>query len=318
MDVRVIERPAMDSSAWASLARGGSFFQTLPWADVCTAGIGRRAKAVFVCGFDQGELKAGLPAVITRRFRQTSFFSMPYGTYGGVLFDSGLGAEGRRSFLTHLDDYLDAGRFAQVVITDFAGSLADWAPRRLTRTVLSTHVVSLASDGEYHPPDKKIEGHLRAGRKTGAEIVGVDEDMLDDFYDLYRRTEARHGRHKPRYHRRMFEQVRRQLADSGMLYWNGLLVEGRLAGSQINFIYGDMLFSWQTVSDYDLRQYKPNHLLLDDAIRYGLGRGVRRVNLGGSPEEAEGLRDYKERWGGQTVEYAVHSHRSALHRLVRR
>jgi len=318
MDVRLIDRPMVDASAWAALARGGSFFQTLAWADVCAAGIGPQARSVFLCGFEGDGLWAGLPAVITRRLGQRSFFSMPYGTYGGILFAPEVGAERRREFVLRLNDFLRAERFAQVEITDFEGSLAGGSAYPLVRVALSTHVIPLSAEAEYHPPDKKIEGHLRTGRKTGAEIVAVEQDTLDDFYELYRRTEVRHGRKKPRYHRRMFEQVWRLLSGTGMLYWNGLLVEGRLAGSQISFIFGETLFSWQTVSDYDLRQYKPNHLLLDDAIRYGLGRGVRRVNLGGSPEGAAGLREYKERWGGQAVMYDAYSYRSRWHRLVRR
>ena len=53
-----------------------------------------------------------------------------------------------------------------------------------------------------------MEGHIRSGRRAGGKIIAVDSaDLIDAFYDLYRATERRHGRKRPRHPRRFFRAL---------------------------------------------------------------------------------------------------------------
>lgn len=317
MDFHVIERPTVDLSAWETLVRKESFFQTATWADVCAAGIGRRARAVFLCGFEGNVLKAGMPAIISNRFGLRSFFSMPFGTYGGAAFAPDVDDESKSRFGRWLSEMIEAGRYWQVEISDYNDSLHSRSGCSLVRSRYETHVVDLPEGVEFVPPDKGTSADVRAGEKRGGKIVTVDADRLDEFCRLYRLTEARHGRTRRRYTRDFFAAILQHLGDTGRLHWTGLEADGMLVGSQINFIHGDTLFYWQAVSDYEKRWFKPNHVLLYDAIRYAQANGIPRVNLGGSPRGAASLRKFKEQWGGRPVEYDVYSYRSRLHRLVR-
>ena len=319
MIFRQIDRPELDQPAWDSLTEPVSFFHSSVWSDVWVDALAPRGTAVFLCGFDGRSLVAGLPAVITRRLGIRSFYSMPNGTYGGAVFASGIDDNARQEFRDGLAAYLRQARFDRVEIADFYGALTDWPDSPLGKSSAATHMIDLKDGVAYRPPDKKIMGHLHAGQKSGGEIVRVTDEMgLDPFYRLYRMTEGRHGRKRPRYTRRFFACLLRRMADNPALYWTAVLLDGEMIGSQINFIQGKTLFNWQTVFDYEMRQHKPNHLLLEDAIRVGMARGVGRVNLGASPPEADGLIDYKERWGGIRHEYNILSYRSLRHRLLRR
>lgn len=318
MDVQIIERPAMDLPAWNALVRQRSFFQTIAWADVCAAGMGAQARAVFLCAFEDGGLKAGLPAIITSRFGLKSFFSMPYGTYGGAVYSPDFDDEFKRRFCDGLTKTLAAGGFWHMDITDYFESLRLWSDCPLIRTRCETHVIELQDGVEFIPPDKGTAGDIRAGEKRGGMIVTIDSGRLDDFFRLYRLTEKRHGRTRLRYSREFFGAILDHLGGTDRLYWTGFEAEGVLIGSQINFIHGDTLFYWQAVSDYEKRWYKPNQALLYDAILNAGGRGLRQINLGGSPEDAVGLRKFKEQWGGRPIAYDVYSYRSRLHRLMRR
>ncbi|MDD4051937.1 MAG: GNAT family N-acetyltransferase [candidate division Zixibacteria bacterium] len=318
MDVRVIERPAVDLPAWDALVQYRSFFQTVAWADVCAAGMGRQARAVFLCAFEDGVLKAGLPAITTRRFGLKSFFSMPYGTYGGAVYDPGVDDEFKRRFCGSLTTTLDTGRFWYIDITDYFDSLRLWSDCPLIRTRYETHIIELQDGVEFMPSDKGTAGDIRAGEKRGGRIVTIDSGRLNDFFRLYRLTEKRHGRTRLRYSREFFKAILDHLGRIDRLYWTGFEAEGTLIGSQINFVYGDTLFYWQAVSDYDKRWYKPNQALLYDAILHAGEKGLRQVNLGGSPQDAVGLRKFKEQWGGQPMAYDMYSYRSRLHRLIRR
>lgn len=318
MDFRVVDGHDLDDAAWSELVRHASCFQTRQWADICVDGSSSPARAVFLCAFDAGRLVAGMPAVITRRLGMQSFYSMPHGTYGGVVWAEGVEVGVKQAFLEFISDYLGGRRFSRVVIVDFDGHLTDWQGHHLDRSPSFTHILPL-EDVDSYRPHKKIEYDLRAGRKEKSEIIDIGAGSdVEAFYRLYRLTESRHGRKRPRYAKRFFDAILTHLAGTDMLYWTGLRAGGKLAGSQIHFIHGDSLINWQTVSDYEMRHFHPSQMLMDDAIRRAVSKGLRRVNLGASPPDAAGLIQYKQRWGAHRFRYQILAARSALRALLRR
>jgi hypothetical protein len=304
MEFRVIDRKALDVAAWEELTRRSSFFHTHQWVDTCVEGLSPGAHGEFLCGYSGGRLVAGMPAVIISRLLLRSFYSMPYGTYGEVVLADGTDAALRDEFYVHLVTYLKSNRFSRISITDFDRNFSRLIEPFLSHSGTFTHIIRLNGDTEHIPPDRKINGHIRAGQRAESEIEIVStRDQLNEFYRLYEMTEKRHGSIKLLYSKHFFASVLKHLGGSEMLYWNCLMHEGRMIGSCINFIYNDSLFNWQTVSNYEFRHLKPNHLLLSESIRYGIERGVKEINLGASPPYAHSLIDYKERWGGVKVEY---------------
>jgi hypothetical protein len=247
---------------------------------------------------------AGMPAVVMRRFLLRSFYSTPYGTYGEVVLADGINGTLRDEFYVHLLLYLKNGRFSRISITDFDRNIARMIEPFLSHTGTFTHIIRLNGNGAHLPPDRKINGHIRAGQRGDSSIELVDSrEQLNEFYRLYQMTEKRHGSIKPIYSKHFFASVLKHLGGTPLLYWNCLLSGERMIGSCINFIYNGSMFNWQTVSNYEFRHLKPNHLLLAESIRHGIERGVTEINLGASPPYAHSLIDYKERWGGVKVEY---------------
>jgi CelD/BcsL family acetyltransferase involved in cellulose biosynthesis len=323
MDFRVIDRRSLDAAEWTRFCRGGSFFQTVTWADVCARGLpadraGVGAEALFLCGNADGRLVAGMPAIITKRYGVTSFDSMPNHTYGSVIFADDLSAEAKAGFVDHVTAYLNEHRFSRITITDFAGQLTSGERLKLDCGRSFTHMIRIDSIHDLEP-HQRIKRDLRIGSKADTEIVRIrDREDIDDFYRLYDLTESRHGRRRPLYRRGFFHALADVMGESDMLYWPGLMVEGRMIASQINFIYGDTMINWRVVSDYDWRRYKPNQVLLYDAIEKASAKGVTQINLGASPPEAEGLIAYKERWGGAKTEFDIYSYRSRMRRWMGR
>jgi len=304
MNFRVIDRGSLALAAWDNLAKHGSFFHTAAWADICLEGIPRAHRAVFLCGFEGETLVAGMPAVITRRYGSESFYSMPDGTYGAPIFSDLCPDENRRAYIGYLDEYFKKSAFSKILIADFSGNLKDWSGRNLQRTRHFTHIVSLENPEAYRPRPN-VESHLRTGRKRPSEIITIGHpSQIDDFYRLYCLTRKRHnggpGRTKG-----FFEAVIRHLGTTDKLYWTAMEAEGQMIGSQIHFLHGDTLFNWQTVSDYDMRQYKPSQMLMHDAIEMAAENGLSKINLGASPPDAEGLIMYKEGWQGVRTEYDI-------------
>ncbi len=316
MEFRVVDRKSLDTAAWEKLTSNSSFFHCHQWVDTCVDGLSPGAHAAFLCGYENGRLIAGMPAVITRNFGFKSFYSMPYGTYGEVVMADGINGSKRDEFYIFLVKYLKKGQFSRIAINDFDRNFSRLSEPFLSHTESFTHIIDL-SEGEGHtPPDRKIHGHIRAGQKADTRIICVKtKDQLNAFYKLYEMTEKRHGSIKPLYSKHFFMSVLKHLSQTEMLYWNCLMFEDKMVGSCINFIYSGTLFNWQTVSNYDYRRFKPNHILLSEAIDVGISVGVKKINLGASPQYAHSLIDYKERWGGIRVHYDSYLSASWLRRL---
>lgn len=317
MNFCVIDRGCLNLAAWEILAQRGSFFHTTSWMDICLAGLPGAHRGIFLCGYDGDELVAGMPGLITRRLGFESFYSMPYGTYGAALFSGQLSENQRREFFDSLALFFRKSRFSEVVVVDFGGSLHGWSGHKMKRVRHFTHLISLDNPGEYRPRPN-VESDLRTGRKRQSEIFRIsDTSQVDDFYRLYHLSRKRHGG-GPDPGKKFFEAVFSRLNNTDSLYWTGINAEGAMIGSQIHFIHGDTLINWQTVSDYEKRRYKPNHLLMDDAICLAAGKGLKKINLGASPPEAPGLVFYKEHWQGVRTEYDILSVRSWWRQLLRR
>jgi hypothetical protein len=318
MNLHIQTREGIDKSAWDDLAGQYSFFQTIAWVDICLRGI-TGSEALFLIIDYNGRPVAGMPGLITGNFGSTSFLSMPYDTYGGIAFHELVDDRARAVWQEELLNYCSLRRFGKTIIVDFSSEMTDMASAGFSRQLAFTHIIDLRGVSQYSPPDKKIAGHLRKGERSGLRIERITTSAcLSDFYEIYAKTERRHGRKRPRHPKRFFAAIFDVLGGSSQLLWLAALHEETMIGAQINFVQGGTLFNWQTVSDFDYRSMKPNHILLKHAIDFALEHNIDEVNLGASPAEAEGLIDYKERWGGQKREYGIYIKRRGLRRLVGR
>jgi len=305
MNWKAIDRRSLNCSDWDSLISGQTFFSTTQWINVCAEGLSKNAQSLFLCGYEGNRLVCALPGIVTSRWGIKSFYSLPYGTYGGISWGSDTTSVCKKDALAHISAYFRTTRFSRINIADYEGSLRDWTHTGMERRQAFTHIINL-SGGEFHPSDKKIEQHIQIGMKAEPEIVQISTSVeVDQFYALYEATERRHGRSQPILPRRLFDVLFDHLNGTDMLYWIAVLAEGSMIGSQINFIFGDSLINWQTVSDYDMRHLKPNHLLLNAAITFAQSCSISKINLGASPPDATGLIDFKERWGGVRRDYEI-------------
>lgn len=317
MDINIFKRDNLDLDAWETLTGQGSFFHTYRWVDICLAGISRKSEAVFICGFDNNHLVAGLPAVVISRAGFKSFLSLPYGTYGSVLFETGMDNHKKQQFLDCVSDFIRERNFSLVEIIDFQASCRKLSIAGMEMTNCFTHILELKEGNEYQPAEGRVERHIKSGQKKQVEIELVNDiHKLEEFYNLYLQTEERHGRTHPVYGKSFFESIYRIIGDSDSLYWTAAIYDNTMIASQINFIHADTLFYWQGVMDYGKREYKPAYLLMNNAINKAVDMGLKRVNLGASPQNADGLIDFKESWGAKRVEYIKYIKKSLLHRLV--
>ncbi|MCK5125786.1 MAG: GNAT family N-acetyltransferase [candidate division Zixibacteria bacterium] len=315
MDFQIVKTESLNLKAWSNLSQDASFFHTVEWCKICAKAM--RAEAVFLCLFSDDILLVGMPGIITSKLKIKSFYSMPFGTYGGILTSPDVSDKEMSAFNSELSNYFTKEKYSRIVIADFDNSVTGTATNNFIRKKHFTQVLTYPV-GEYRP-GKKTLTEIRVGEKNGGEIVTFnDGNYIDEYFSLYEATEKRHGRKKSLYGKQFFKILADSLLPSKKLYWNGLVKDGQLIGSQIHFLHGRRQYYWQAVSHPDKRDFRPDYRLLYDAIQYGVVQGIREINLGASPEDAEGLIFFKKRWGSVKKPYDILEYKSKLYSLLRK
>jgi hypothetical protein len=288
---------------------GGYFFASPGFASVWAEKGGR---AVTWMAEDAGSVAALLPGVEAGRGPLCRFMSMPDGCYGGVFFADGAAAE-RGRLARRLLDGVAAHGYSRTHLYDFYGSVTE-APR-FAPLPCATTLVDLP-DETWQPPDAKLRSQIRKAEREGIRVEPFDWDRHHaEFLRLVRGCERRHG-HPPRYRPAFYEALARLARADGRVHWLWCARDGRAAASHIYFVEHGALQAWQTYFDRAFSFLKPNQYIRWSLCRALARQGVRRLNLGATPEGAAGLAYYKARWGGRPFAYNVYFRRAGLGRLL--
>ena len=94
--------------------------------------------------------------------------------------------------------------------------------------------------------------------------------------------------------------------------------EGRLVAGGIHVAGPQRVVYWMTAYATTARNLRPNDLLIATAIERACRAGLRCYDLGPCPEDAEGLRAFKRKWGARDVPYVVYERARLPWRLARR
>ena len=261
-------------------------------------------------GSEAGRPVAALLGVEFGRGPLCRFQAMPDGTYARLRLAPGIDRKAAaRALLKAVADH----GYLKVHLTDFGSCLPDGCGfRTLDR---ATEIVAISAE-DWQPPDKKLVAQIAQAERQGITVEPFQaERHLGTFLDLMQRTEQRHDR-RPRYPEPFFRALADLAQRDRRVRWLWCEHEGRPAASHLLLAESDQLLSWQTYFDKALSFLKPNQYILFTAARAAAAEGMRYLNLGASPEGAEGLTAYKRRWGGQTHRYRVLVRTSWLGRLL--
>jgi len=263
---------------------------------------------VFWTAEEDGQQVGVLPGLEFGWFPFKRFQSMPDGCYtclAGNFVDETIRASVANEILAGI---LKAG-YVKVHINDFH-KLFD-TNKRVDTVTYRTSLVDISSP-DWQPPDKKIQSEIRKAERENVVVQRfVSAEQMDRFLLLMKQSEQGHGR-KPKYPRRFFEALAKLAESDRRVRWFTVEIGDEIACSHIDFVEGEMLLNWQVYFDRRFSSHKPNQLLLYRAAREAAGEGINRLNLGSSPSDAEGLLDYKRKWGGREVSYPCLIHKSGI------
>lgn len=299
---------SFDADAYRAFV-GGSMFAARDFVSLWSLQGGR--PVVWSVQLD-GAPAAILPGVEFGAGPLTRFMSLADGCYGGVFVAPGREAQAP-ALVARLVGAVRAHGYARALLFDYDGHLG--SPQGFRALALATTLVDI-SGGDWEPPDRKLLSQVRKAEREGITVRPFDWDRdQGEFLALVGSTAARQGR-RPTYGAGFYEALAALARVDPRVHWVWCEHDGHGACSHIYLRERGNLQGWQIHYDKAYSFLKPNQYIRVTVCREMAAQGVTSLNLGGTPENAPGLRSYKQRWGGTVVGYRALECRSALGRAA--
>jgi CelD/BcsL family acetyltransferase involved in cellulose biosynthesis len=151
---------------------------------------------------------------------------------------------------------------------------------------------------------------VRKGRDSGVVVRPTDDlDSLREFYELHLGTRKDKYRLLAQPHE-LFTSLHKRFGDDMILL--GAWQEDSLVAGILLLVWGDTLYYKFNASSPDALAVRPNDLLMWEATRLGVSRGLSTLDLGRTDADHDSLARYKAKYA--TSESRIHSMRHGSYR----
>jgi len=302
----------IDEKKWESLvstSKHSSFYHTKIWSEIWEKSF-PDCEALFFILEEQNYI-AGLPLIKFRKKGFHSFFSMPFGAYGGII--GNLSEEQKIQLLRDVVQFVSEKKHLRLQIVDFFGQNKELETLNFKKISTFTHQINLENP-------KSESGFQKRGYeqslKKGLNVKEVDTmGEVKICYQLYLTTAEKHQLKQVKYPLKFYENLFSVKTNSNHLKWWIVSKEKQIMAYQINFVFKDTLYYWDGGSSADFLPDRPNDALMGHSLKWAKENKFKFYNLGGSPRESEGLIRFKEDWGGERKDYFICEKESALGRI---
>jgi len=328
---RVIEltpslKDEADPARWRELldhSSGATVFHTLEWAFVLKETFRDLTVKYILVEDRQGRYVAGMPFAKSTTLIFTTYLSMPFGTYGGPVALQGS------------ED--DAFPFISMALQGATRGLMPFSfssvlygtPVPLERAVhnafprgrkvkASTHLIDLDAGFQRLRDDAFDKETRTCARKAERSGVKVEEETTLDgaalLHALYLKQAAEWGVGTA-YPQRLLSKSAELMGDKARI-WVGRL-NGEPVCAVLVFYFRDMLMAWLSGQNAEGRKVCASHFVYSEILRHACDNGYSTFNFGSSGE-LQGVRFFKESFGGREYFYSVYLEESGLFKVARR
>ncbi len=308
----------LDEQNWDELLTDSpysTFYHKSVWAKVWFSSFVYFTPLFLVYSNENRKYKAGFPLILSDKFRLKRVYSMPFGTYGGMILSEPLQAEIVAELYEKMDQELRKLKPASAEVVDFSGQQKHLSQYGYDAAKAYTHILDLSKYMD-DPVHKTKRGAIQAEKKgVKVELVSSVE-KIRDCHNLVLERGKRHGLKRSKFPLGLYENIWNILKPEKELRWSIATAGERIIAFQINFLFKDTIYYWEGASLSEALNLRPNDALFSDTIQWGISQGYRYLNLGGSPEKAEGLVRFKEAWGGEKKEYLIYSKRKFWYKAI--
>lgn len=291
-----VEYPDWDSLLLAN--NDHSFFHSSAWAKVLKISYGYRP--VYLVSLTSGQLDLMMPLMeVTSSLTGKRGVSLPF-------TDQCAPHAPKREFLPEaVQGALDYGRKAGWRYIEWRDACC-FPGDTLRSEVYFIHEIDLKKTDQelFSSLGESNRRCIRKATKEGVSVdIGQSLDLLRSFFRLNCLTRKRHGL-PPQpfvFFRNVFDHI---ISKS-----SGIIVSAfhfdKLVAAAVFFHFGDKAIYKYGASDLAHQRFRPNNLLMWEAMKWYKSHGLKSLNLGKTEEDNQGLLRFKRLWGGQEkmIEY---------------
>ena len=299
-------------------SENSSFYHTCNWISVWKDSYSNFSP-FFIVAKDNEKYLAGIPLVKVKKLGLSSFFSLPYETYGGVISLKNTDESLPSNLCKKLVEFTKGLSLCRIRITDFQNS-CDFLPNLgFDCFKVFTHLINLTEKKEDWEDFKQKKRGIVQAEKRGVLVQKINSfEQVKSYFELVEKTSFRHGLKKTRHSLWFYQNIFSSLSKTDYLLWNLAYFEDKLLAGQINFIFKDTIYYWDGASDESFWSFRPNDALFFEAIDFALFQGLSFYNLGASPPDASGLIQFKESWGGKRKTYWIYEKKTFWGKILNR
>ncbi|MBK9094128.1 MAG: GNAT family N-acetyltransferase [Anaerolineae bacterium] len=146
--------------------------------------------------------------------------------------------------------------------------------------------------------------NVRTAQKKGVSALTVsDQAGVETFYGLLRKVYGHAGVYLTDLS--LFRRAFEVLGPLGQFQIVLAMADGVAIGGRASLLYKGRLLDWYAGADREAARLYPNDFLVWHLLQWGHAQGFSVFDFGGAghPDKPYGVRDFKERFGGQLVNY---------------
>ena len=294
-------------------------YHTKTWAKVWEKSFPGSHSFFMICVDEKGDYCAGFPFWQRERFGLKSIYSMPFGTYGGLVRREKLEESLYIGIYQKLGQLLTERRIIKAQSIDF--SLTDHYLQEIgfSSRGYSAYVISLdgIDQNDYvQTLTRERKKCIRQSQRRGVEVKDIRSiEDVKPCHQLSWGTRIRHGV-KSTFPLELFENIFTLMRQGDLLRWLISLKGEKIIGTLINFVFKDTFYAWEGGSDSTELNARPNDALYVHSILRAKRNGFKFFNFGATHEDAEGMIRYKESWGAERKEYLIYEKKKRLGQFI--
>lgn len=151
---------------------------------------------------------------------------------------------------------------------------------------------------------RSIKQKIRTAERNGIRVkVARSEQEVISFYQVFRKHRRRLG--LPPQKLEFFRNIWKYLVPRGLAHFLVAQKQDQLVGGLCNFTFKKTVFMSYIATEESLHRCGTGQYLFWAAIRTASEKGLKMVDFGKTPPYADGLIQYKKKWGVRELEAPV-------------
>jgi hypothetical protein len=264
---------------------------------------------------DDNVTVAAVPMVEFGRYPLVRMQAMPDGLYAPIWIAPAL-VDRTDELKRSLFDGIAEREYFKALVVDYDNALSGTGWQTIDRETVTVDLSGVSDEATWEPPDKTLRAEIAKSIRDGVGVVPFEASrQMSAFLRLMWQTEQRHER-VPKYTEKFWERFAELSTTEARIRWLCVNAGDEMASAHIFFVDRGTALNWQIYYDKRFSALKANQAITSWAANQFRKEGIRILNLGATPAEAQGVETYKQKWGGTPYRYKTLHRRSWLGRLL--